>query len=279
MKYVAYIYRYTFILDRSKVYIGQTRNPKERHLHFLNLKHTYAGKKLERYRQNFGPDKFKYEVIAMVEADTLEELQEKINKLERYYIIKYDAIEKGFNTSKGGGKCYRNVATIIEELPDSKIPEEDPDEKVEIVKVKKRKYNKYIDSGLFIEKTEDMKLSQVQKESRESLRKALVSRKDTYNEDSEHRYFLKSDWENLLALLYQKEKMKYGDRRCVPVVKYESLEKVKFFNSISEAYYDYDGWYSYQTIRNWCRDRVNGYMTQEDFFRIYLPKNYDLVAE
>lgn len=42
---------------------------------------------------------------------------------------------------------------------------------------------------------------------------------------------------------------------------------------------DYDGWYSYQTIRNWCRDRVNGYMTQEDFFRIYLPKNYDLVAE
>ena len=275
MRYSASIYKYTFILDRSKKYIGQSRCPKQRHKQFLNLNYPYAGKKLEKFRQEFGPEMFDYEILTTIEAETLDILQDRVNILERYYIEKENSIEKGLNTSEGGGKYYRNIATIIEKLPEVETLEEKENDNIEIVKVEK----KFMDIVCFSEQL--IKLSDIEKGKRNLVKESIRTKKNN-DDSSEYRYFLLSDWNKISVLMkYYFKYVVFGDSRCTPVVYYDKkTEEYDYYESISEAFIDKHKYgyssYSYQSIRNWCKSGVNGYMIMENFIAEYLKKNYDI---
>ena len=278
MKYSASIYKYTFVLDRSKKYIGQSRCPEQRHKQFLNLSHPYAGRKLEEFRQEFGPEMFDYEILTTIEAETLDILQDRVNTLERYYIEKENSIEKGLNTSEGGGKYYRNVATIIEKLPETEIPEGKDDDSIEIARVKKDRIGS---NGSIVCSPELIKLSDIEKDKRDLVRESICTRKNN-DEDSEYRYFLLSDWSKINVLRrYYFEYVVFGDSRCTPVIYYDRKTwEYDYYESISKAFFESHRYgyssYSYQSIRNWCKSGVNGYMTMENFVKEYFKINYDI---
>src|SRR5574344_1135195 len=101
-----YIYKIENVKN-GKVYIGQTFNYKERFAsHKSALKHKYINE-VKKY------DEMRKDGIENLEYSVIEEVEDNIsNEMEKYYIEKYDSINNGYNTSKGG---IGNVGTPTEE--------------------------------------------------------------------------------------------------------------------------------------------------------------------
>ena len=103
--YLGIIYRYYLINDKGKEksYVGQTCAEKQRRSDFLNLNTQYGGKRIENARKKYGPLSFNYEILETVSFKTEEEISLALNKLEIYYIDKYNSYRKGYNNTIGGG--------------------------------------------------------------------------------------------------------------------------------------------------------------------------------
>ena len=98
--YKGIIYKYTS--PSGKVYIGQTVDEKKRRNDFLNVGKAYAGDKINKAREKYGPENFKYEIISIISATSIEELSDLLDFGEQYYIEKYDSCKSGYNLLKGG---------------------------------------------------------------------------------------------------------------------------------------------------------------------------------
>ena len=104
-KYVGNIYIVTCLIN-NKIYIGQTRNELydrwAGHKHDAQRReyHTAFSKAIKKY----GSDNFKMELLEKIEVDTEDELNNKLNEREIYYISKYHSLthENGYNITKGG---------------------------------------------------------------------------------------------------------------------------------------------------------------------------------
>ena len=102
-----YIYKWTNIIN-NKVYIGQTFNKERRHREFICIDRFYTSNnpdnlsKIDKARIKYGIESFKYEILEEIELNNKKELLDKLNELEEYYIDRYNSIENGYNTIKGG---------------------------------------------------------------------------------------------------------------------------------------------------------------------------------
>lgn len=96
------IYRYTS--PSGKYYIGQTVEEERRRRDFLGKKKVYAGPKINRARNKYGPENFKYDVLVRLESDNSEELHSYLNILEIGFIKMYDSVNNGYNACDGGQK-------------------------------------------------------------------------------------------------------------------------------------------------------------------------------
>lgn len=107
------IYRYYLINEKGDEmsYVGQTCAEKQRRSDFLNLNAQYGGKRIENARKKYGPQSFNYEILEVVSFETEEETSLVLNKLEIYYIEKYNSYRKGYNNTIGGGGAngYRHT--------------------------------------------------------------------------------------------------------------------------------------------------------------------------
>ena len=115
--YTGIIYKYTS--PDGKIYIGQTRNEKVRRRCWNNLSTPYAGVRLEKARQQFGPDNFTYEVLFKVESENEYDIIDTLNKKEIEYISLYDSCNKGYNGNTGGD-CFKMSEESIQKASESK---------------------------------------------------------------------------------------------------------------------------------------------------------------
>ena len=89
----------------SRIYIGQTRTTiKNRWKQHRVDSHGHRNTVLYRAMRKYGIDKFHVIEIDRCYAKTIDELVNKMNELEIYYIKKYQSLvdEKGYNIDKGG---------------------------------------------------------------------------------------------------------------------------------------------------------------------------------
>ena len=95
-----YIYKYTNLLN-NKVYIGKTKNIENRkyqHEHVTINKKTKFGNALKKYKII----NFKFEILKVIISDSILKLDNLLNELESYYIIKYNSYNEGYNLTLGG---------------------------------------------------------------------------------------------------------------------------------------------------------------------------------
>ena len=100
------IYMYTNI-SNGKVYIGQTCRPEKRKLeHHSHSKVKGTNEHFYNSIRKYGWSNFRYEILEVVVAFSLEELHKKLNDAEVFWINSYDSTnkEKGYNISAGGQK-------------------------------------------------------------------------------------------------------------------------------------------------------------------------------
>ena len=85
------IYKYTS--PSGKHYIGQTNNENQRRKAFNNLNLQYAGLKIDNARRKYSPSNFTYEIL---EERYYDNCKEDLDRLESYYIGKYDSFNNGY---------------------------------------------------------------------------------------------------------------------------------------------------------------------------------------
>lgn len=106
-EYVGWIYKWTNKIN-GKVYIGQTMNKngyKERwNQHIYNARYVSESNKNYFYRaiRKYGSEGFDKEILESVKSDSKSGLKEKLDKLEIYYIEKFDSFNNGYNSTLGG---------------------------------------------------------------------------------------------------------------------------------------------------------------------------------
>lgn len=99
------IYKYTSPIN--KIYIGQTTDESGRRQKFLNINNKiYAGPKINKAREKYGPKSFKYEVIFTVQSIIKDEVLNILNQKEREYIKLFDSFSNGYNMTEGGDSTY-----------------------------------------------------------------------------------------------------------------------------------------------------------------------------
>lgn len=100
------VYRYinqTEGEEKGWSYVGNTMNEKIRRQSWNNKSNqSYGGEKINTARQKYGVKGFSYEVLEEVFDADEGALQKLLEEKEAGYIEKYDSIEHGYNTSKGG---------------------------------------------------------------------------------------------------------------------------------------------------------------------------------
>ena len=94
------IYKYTS--PSGKHYIGQTTNENQRRKAFNNLNLQYAGLKIDNARRKYSPSNFTYEILEERYYDNFNNCKEDLDRLESYYIGKYDSFNNGYNSTLGG---------------------------------------------------------------------------------------------------------------------------------------------------------------------------------
>lgn len=106
------IYKYTS--PSGKSYIGQTIHPKER----IEQHRRMVGnsKVFHSAIKKYGFDNFTYEVLVTVDLDDEQELKQKLDFFEKFYIRKYHTFgENGYNMTVGGGGTLGSTHTVSEE--------------------------------------------------------------------------------------------------------------------------------------------------------------------
>lgn len=100
------VYRYinqTNGEEKAWSYVGNTMNEKIRRQSWNNKgNQSYGGEKINTARQKYGVKGFSYEVLEEVFGADEGALQKILDEKEAEYVEKYDSIEHGYNTSKGG---------------------------------------------------------------------------------------------------------------------------------------------------------------------------------
>lgn len=100
------VYRYinqTEGEEKDWSYVGNTMNEKIRRQSWNNKgNQSYGGEKINTARQKYGVKGFSYEVLEEVFGADEGALQKILDEKEAEYVEKYDSIEHGYNTSKGG---------------------------------------------------------------------------------------------------------------------------------------------------------------------------------
>lgn len=130
--YKGIIYKYT--APSGKVYIGQTRDERNRRLRWFRMTpQYYAGGKLEEARRKYGPENFEYEVLLKIETDNEEELTKILNQKEIEYIDLYDSIKEGYNMDIGGNsQSFHNIPILQYDLEGNFVQEWSSAKDVEI---------------------------------------------------------------------------------------------------------------------------------------------------
>lgn len=130
--YKGIIYKYTS--PSGKVYIGQTRDERNRRLRWFRMtSQYYAGGKLEAARIKYGPENFDYEVLLRIEADSEEELTQILNQKEVEYISKYNSVNQGYNIDIGGNtQSFHNIPILQYDLEGNFVREWPSSKDVEI---------------------------------------------------------------------------------------------------------------------------------------------------
>lgn len=92
------VYKYTS--PSGKSYIGQTVRPEERMAKHRRMENDCA---FHRAIKKYGFDNFTYEVLVTIDLDDEQELKQKLDFFEKFYIRKYKTFENGYNLTLGGG--------------------------------------------------------------------------------------------------------------------------------------------------------------------------------
>lgn len=101
---IGYIYIITNLTNNMQ-YVGQTiRTIQQRFIgHKTSAKNNLDNMYLHRAMNKYGVENFNVKEIISVEMDTITELSEELNFLEKYYIEKYNTlVPNGYNLTKGG---------------------------------------------------------------------------------------------------------------------------------------------------------------------------------
>lgn len=116
--YKGIIYCYTSKTSGLR-YIGQTVNERKRRQRFLSnsiyCTSSKQGGKLSHFdlaRFKYGVQDFDYEILESVESNTLEDLHNKLNILERKYIEKFDTFNNGYNSTNGGHEGWLMTSEV-----------------------------------------------------------------------------------------------------------------------------------------------------------------------
>jgi hypothetical protein len=103
-KHIGFVYIRVYVKN-GKIYIGETKNMLDRNYHFRSLAVVYGGKRIEEARKLLGvsSDDWMWDVLERVDANSADELEEKLKQKEAEYIIKYESYkeDKGFNSTRG----------------------------------------------------------------------------------------------------------------------------------------------------------------------------------
>lgn len=107
-----YIYIITNKVN-GKNYIGQTRTRVERRWHDHFKPSAQRKSCLARAIYKHGKANFKKEVLEIICADSKQELSDKLNEREIYFIAKYESnvMSKGYNLTSGGNQCFLSEIT------------------------------------------------------------------------------------------------------------------------------------------------------------------------
>ena len=110
------IYKWTCNVN-GKSYIGQTTNEKQREREFLSENKPYAGEKINNARKKYGLSNGIWTKTVLKRLwckDGKEnELRERLNYWEKYYVELYDSINNGYNITNGGD-CNFSEEVILE---------------------------------------------------------------------------------------------------------------------------------------------------------------------
>ena len=111
------IYKWTCNVN-GKSYIGQTTNEKQREKEFLSENKPYAGEKINNARKKYGLSNGIWTKTVLKRLwckDGKEnELRERLNYWEKYYVELYDSINNGYNITNGGDCDFSQE--VIEEM-------------------------------------------------------------------------------------------------------------------------------------------------------------------
>ena len=106
------------------MYIGQTENLERRIKHHLNAAKRVGsrneGQPIVHAIREFGIEAFYCAVLETVNADTKEELHALLDEREKFYITKYDTINKGYNITLGGRGMFGFIPSESARLAISK---------------------------------------------------------------------------------------------------------------------------------------------------------------
>ena len=110
------IYKWTCNVN-GKSYIGQTTNEKQREKEFLSENKPYAGEKINNARKKYGLSNGIWTKTVLkrlwCKDGKEDELRERLNYWEKYYIELYDSINNGYNITNGGD-CNFSEEVILE---------------------------------------------------------------------------------------------------------------------------------------------------------------------
>ena len=146
---------YKLTSPSGKSYIGQSINPEKRYVVFLNKNKSYGGPKIDKAREKYGPENFTYEILERCSFENENELFEKLDELEIYYIKKYDALKNGYNLTKGGRNNikYESLYKMSDALKEHYKEHQNPfkghkhtDETKKVISEKLKKYYETHDS-------------------------------------------------------------------------------------------------------------------------------------
>lgn len=93
---------YKLTSPSNKIYIGQTMNIVDRKRKFYHFAKRYAGTKINNAIKKYGPEKFLYEVLVVLDVFDVTELRNWLDKLEIKYIKLFNSYESGYNMTTGG---------------------------------------------------------------------------------------------------------------------------------------------------------------------------------
>ena len=91
-------------LTSGKEYIGQTNSTEKRKKQFLDFENKYAGKVINYARRKYNDEKqWEHSILKTVLCESAEELKNKLDELETYYIKAYNTkVPNGYNITDGG---------------------------------------------------------------------------------------------------------------------------------------------------------------------------------